>query len=52
MTSALTDSSPEQIRAACAAAADAAPAWGLTSIPQRAAQLRGLADSIEARGQA
>lgn len=43
----LTDSSPEQIRAACAAAADAAPAWAATSVTDRATLLRALADALQ-----
>lgn len=52
MTTPLTDSSAEQVRAACAAAAAAAPAWGLTPIPQRAALLRALADALQAAREA
>ncbi|RZL39294.1 MAG: aldehyde dehydrogenase (NADP(+)) [Rubrivivax sp.] len=47
MTFTLTDSSPEQIRAACAAAAQAAPAWAATPVAQRAAALRALADALQ-----
>lgn len=44
----LTDSSPTQVRAACAAAADAAPAWAGAPLARRAALLRGLADALGA----
>ena len=43
----LTDSSPEQIRAACEAASQAGRGWAATPVAQRAALLRALADSLQ-----
>ena len=42
------DSNADQIRAACAAAASAAPAFAAQPLPQRAALLRALADALQA----
>jgi len=46
--STLTDSSPEQIRAACAAAADAGPVWAAAPITRRVALLHALTDALQA----
>ena len=43
----LTDSSPEQIRAACQAAADAAPGWATAPIARRVTLLNALADALQ-----
>jgi len=43
----LTDSSPEQIRAACQASADAAPDWAAAPIARRVALLNALADALQ-----
>ncbi|RZJ08965.1 MAG: aldehyde dehydrogenase (NADP(+)) [Rubrivivax sp.] len=47
-----TNSSPEQIRAACQAAAAAAPVWAATTISRRAALLRALADALHSAREA
>ncbi|MBI3347375.1 MAG: aldehyde dehydrogenase (NADP(+)) [Burkholderiales bacterium] len=43
----LSDSPAAQVRAACSAAADAAPAWAALPLARRAALLRGLADALQ-----
>ncbi|MFG6432159.1 aldehyde dehydrogenase (NADP(+)) [Roseateles sp. LYH14W] len=48
----LTDSSPNQIRAACEAASQAAPGWAAAPVVQRAALLRALADSLQSAREA
>ncbi|MCE4553066.1 aldehyde dehydrogenase (NADP(+)) [Pelomonas cellulosilytica] len=45
----LTDSTPDQIRVAAQAAADAAPLWAATPIAVRATLLRALASALESQ---
>lgn len=46
-TMTLSDSPAAQIRAACSAAADAAPTWAALPLARRAALLRALADALQ-----
>lgn len=47
-----TNSSPTQVRAACSAAAEAAPAWAALPLSRRGALLRSLADSLQSAREA